>query len=125
MGQGSDRNQIDTGPGDFEQIFVTHVSRRLDECPSIHQLDRCGHIRKTHIVQHDDINAGRKGFPIFQKANAVSNVAWTSMDPPLRETMLVRGDVAGTADMGKAPANAGNGSGRRVLCGNNVVTFMV
>jgi NitT/TauT family transport system substrate-binding protein len=38
-------------------------------------------------------DAGRKGFPIFQKANAVSNVAWTSMDPPLRETMLVRGDI--------------------------------
>ena len=38
-------------------------------------------------------DAGRKAFPIFQKANAVSNVAWTSMDPPLRETMLVRGDI--------------------------------
>jgi NitT/TauT family transport system substrate-binding protein len=38
-------------------------------------------------------DAGRKGFPIFQKANAVSNVTWTSMDPPLRETMLVRGDI--------------------------------
>ncbi|MDT4844313.1 ABC transporter, substrate-binding protein, aliphatic sulfonates family [compost metagenome] len=38
-------------------------------------------------------DAGRKGFPIFQKANGVSNVAWTSMDPPLRETMLVRGDI--------------------------------
>jgi NitT/TauT family transport system substrate-binding protein len=38
-------------------------------------------------------DAGRKAFPIFQKANNVSNVAWTSMDPPLRETMLVRGDI--------------------------------
>ena len=38
-------------------------------------------------------DAGRKGFPIFQKANNVNNVAWTSMDPPLRETMLVRGDI--------------------------------
>jgi NitT/TauT family transport system substrate-binding protein len=38
-------------------------------------------------------DAGRKGFPIFQKANAVSNVTWTSMDTPLRETMLVRGDI--------------------------------
>jgi NitT/TauT family transport system substrate-binding protein len=38
-------------------------------------------------------DAGRKAFPIFEKANGVSNVAWTSMDPPLRETMLVRGDV--------------------------------
>ncbi len=38
-------------------------------------------------------DAGRKAFPIFQKANGVSNVAWTSMDPPLRETMLMRGDI--------------------------------
>ena len=38
-------------------------------------------------------DAGRRAFPIFAKANAVSNVAWTAMDPPLRETMLVRGDV--------------------------------
>ncbi|MEY4979781.1 MAG: hypothetical protein RLZZ352_2051 [Pseudomonadota bacterium] len=38
-------------------------------------------------------DAGRKAFPIFEKANGVSNVAWTSMDPPLRETMLVRGDI--------------------------------
>jgi NitT/TauT family transport system substrate-binding protein len=38
-------------------------------------------------------DAGRKGFPIFQKANDINNVAWTSMDPPLRETMLVRGDI--------------------------------
>ena len=38
-------------------------------------------------------DAGRRAFPIFQKANGISNVAWTAMDPPLRETMLVRGDV--------------------------------
>ncbi len=38
-------------------------------------------------------DAGRRAFPIFAKANAVSNVQWTSMDPPLRETMLARGDV--------------------------------
>jgi NitT/TauT family transport system substrate-binding protein len=38
-------------------------------------------------------DAGRRGFPIFAKANGVSGVQWTSMDPPLRETMLVRGDV--------------------------------
>ncbi len=38
-------------------------------------------------------DAGRKAFPIFQKANGITNVAWTSMDPPLRETMLVRGDI--------------------------------
>jgi NitT/TauT family transport system substrate-binding protein len=38
-------------------------------------------------------DAGRRAFPIFAKANGVTNVAWTAMDPPLRETMLVRGDV--------------------------------
>ena len=38
-------------------------------------------------------DAGRRAFPIFQKANGVGNVTWTAMDPPLRETMLVRGDV--------------------------------
>eukprot|EP01041_Mallomonas_annulata_P019729 gene19729-39187_t len=37
--------------------------------------------------------APSKAFPIFQKANSVSSVAWTSMDPPLRETMLMRGDI--------------------------------
>lgn len=38
-------------------------------------------------------DAGRKAFPIFQKANNVGNVAWTTMEPGLRETMLLRGDV--------------------------------
>lgn len=38
-------------------------------------------------------DAGRKAWPIFAKANKVTNVSWTAMDPPLRETMLVRGDV--------------------------------
>jgi NitT/TauT family transport system substrate-binding protein len=38
-------------------------------------------------------DAGRKAWPIFAKANSIGSVAWTAMDPPLRETMLVRGDV--------------------------------
>ena len=38
-------------------------------------------------------DAGRKAWPIFAKANGIGNVNWTAMDPPLRETMLVRGDV--------------------------------
>jgi NitT/TauT family transport system substrate-binding protein len=38
-------------------------------------------------------DAGRKAWPVFAKANNISNVTWTAMDPPLRETMLVRGDV--------------------------------
>ncbi len=60
-------------------------------------------LKKSGITKPADLNgkklgapvfdAGRKGFPIFQKANNVTNVTWTSMDPPLRETMLVRGDI--------------------------------
>ncbi|MDD0838326.1 ABC transporter substrate-binding protein [Curvibacter sp. HBC61] len=38
-------------------------------------------------------DAGRRAFPIFAKANQVGSVQWTAMDPPLRETMLVRGDI--------------------------------
>ncbi|MEX8193836.1 ABC transporter substrate-binding protein [Comamonas guangdongensis] len=38
-------------------------------------------------------DAGRRGFPLFAKANQVGDVQWTTMDPPLRETMLVRGDI--------------------------------
>ena len=38
-------------------------------------------------------DAGRRAFPIFAKANSIGSVTWTAMDPPLRETMLVRGDV--------------------------------
>jgi NitT/TauT family transport system substrate-binding protein len=38
-------------------------------------------------------DAGRRAFPIFQKANSIGAVNWVSMDPPLRETMLARGDV--------------------------------
>ena len=60
-------------------------------------------LKKSGITKPADLNgkklgapvfdAGRKGFPIFQKANQVNNVTWTSMDPALRETMLVRGDI--------------------------------
>ncbi len=40
-------------------------------------------------------DAGRKAFPVFAAANSVdpAKVQWVSMDPPLRETMLARGDV--------------------------------
>jgi NitT/TauT family transport system substrate-binding protein len=60
-------------------------------------------LKKNGINKPADLNgkklgapvfdAGRRGFPIFAKANGIGNVAWTSMDPPLRETMLVRGDI--------------------------------
>ena len=38
-------------------------------------------------------DGGRKAFPIFAKANGISNVNWITMDVPLKETMLVRGDL--------------------------------
>lgn len=38
-------------------------------------------------------DAGRRAFPLFAQANAINGVEWTTMDPPLRETMLIRGDV--------------------------------
>jgi NitT/TauT family transport system substrate-binding protein len=60
-------------------------------------------LKKSGIKTPADLNgkklgapvfdAGRRAFPIFAKANNLSGVQWTSMDPPLRETMLVRGDV--------------------------------
>lgn len=62
-------------------------------------------LKKSGIAKPSDLNgkklgapvfdAGRKAFPIFVKANGLNDksITWTSMDPPLRETMLARGDV--------------------------------
>jgi len=60
-------------------------------------------LKKNNIKTPADLNgkklgapvfdAGRRGFPIFAKANGIGSVQWTSMDPPLRETMLARGDI--------------------------------
>ncbi|HPU51817.1 MAG TPA: ABC transporter substrate-binding protein [Burkholderiaceae bacterium] len=62
-------------------------------------------LKKSHIKLPADLvgkklgapvfDAGRKAFPIFAKANGidVTKVNWVSMDPPLRETMLAKGDV--------------------------------
>ncbi len=60
-------------------------------------------LKKSGITKPSDLNgkkvgapvfdAGRRAFPIFAKANGVASVVWTTMDPPLRETMLARGDV--------------------------------
>lgn len=60
-------------------------------------------LKKSGIKTPADLNgkkmgapvfdAGRRAFPIFQKANNVTGATWVSMDPPLRETMLARGEV--------------------------------
>ena len=60
-------------------------------------------LKKSGIRSPADLNnkkfgapvfdAGRRAFPIFAKANNITGVQWTAMDPTLRETMLVRGDI--------------------------------
>lgn len=60
-------------------------------------------LKKNGIAKLSDLNgkklgapgfdAGRRAFPILARANGLAAPNWTSMDPPLRETMLVRGDI--------------------------------
>ena len=60
-------------------------------------------LRKSGIAKPADLagkklgapvfDAGRRAFPIFAKANNIGAVTWTAMDPTLRETMLLRGDI--------------------------------
>ncbi len=60
-------------------------------------------LKKSGIKAPGDLNgkkvgapvfdAGRRGFPIFAKANSVGAITWVTMDPPLRETMLAKGEV--------------------------------
>jgi NitT/TauT family transport system substrate-binding protein len=60
-------------------------------------------LKKSGISKPADLNgkklgapvfdAGRKAFPIFTRANSLGAVTWVTMDPPLRETMLARGEV--------------------------------
>lgn len=64
---------------------------------SVMALKKSGITRPAHLTGKKlgapVFDAGRRTFPIFQKANALGGVHWTTMDPPLRETMLARGDV--------------------------------
>ena len=60
-------------------------------------------LKKSGITKASDLtgkkmgapifDAGRRTFPLFAQANGVGAVQWSTMDPPLRETMLVRGDL--------------------------------
>ncbi len=62
-------------------------------------------MKKSGITKPSDLNgkklgapvfdAGRKAFPMFIKANNLdsSKITWTAMEPALRETMLVQGQV--------------------------------
>jgi NitT/TauT family transport system substrate-binding protein len=62
-------------------------------------------LRRTGITKPKDLegrkigapafDGGRKAFPVLARANNIdlTKINWTTMDPPLRETMLVRGEV--------------------------------
>ena len=60
-------------------------------------------LKKSGITKPSDLtgkklgapvfDAGRRAFPVFAKANNIGAVNWTTMDPALRETMLMRGDI--------------------------------
>src|SRR5690606_38375083 len=60
-------------------------------------------LKKSGITKPSDLSgkklgapvfdAGRKAFPIFEKANNITGATWIAMDPPLRETMLANGQV--------------------------------
>ena len=50
-------------------------------------------LKKSGITKASDLTGKKMGAPIFAQANGVGTVQWTTMDPPLRETMLVRGDL--------------------------------
>lgn len=60
-------------------------------------------LKKSNITKPTDLegkklgapsfDAGRRTFPVFGAETKVHNVSWITMEPALRETMLVRGDV--------------------------------
>ena len=60
-------------------------------------------LKKSGITKASDLtgkkmgapifDAGRRTFPLFAQANGVGDVQWSTMEPQLRETMLVRGDL--------------------------------
>ncbi len=65
---------------------------------AIYTLKKSGITRPADLVGKrlggPQFDAVRRAFPIFAKANNLTGaMAWTTMDPSLRETMLVRGDV--------------------------------
>ena len=60
-------------------------------------------LKKSGINRPADLNgrklgapgfdAGRRAFPLFARANQLSGVQWTTMEPPQREAQLLRGEV--------------------------------
>ena len=84
-----------TAPNKPVAVFMVY-----DDTPAaVFSLKKTG-IKKPADLQGKKMgapvfDAGRRAFPIFAKANKLdqSKIAWTAMDAPLRETMLVKGDV--------------------------------
>ncbi len=84
-----------TAPNKPVAVFMVY-----DETPAAVFSLKKSNIKKPADLQGKKMgapvfDAGRRAFPIFVKANKLDSgkIAWTAMDPPLRETMLVRGDV--------------------------------
>ena len=77
----------------LEQGLTTKTSIRVQVQRGIITLHAQPDGQVTVDMGAPVFDAGRRGFPLFAKANKVGDVQWTTMDPPLRETMLVRGDV--------------------------------
>ncbi len=84
-----------TAPNKPVAVFMVY-----DETPAAVFSLKKSNIKKPADLQGKKMgapvfDAGRRAFPIFVKANQLDSgkIAWTAMDPPLRETMLVRGDV--------------------------------
>ncbi len=84
-----------TAPNKPVAVFMVY-----DETPAAVFSLKKSNIKKPADLQGKKMgapvfDAGRRAFPIFVKANKLDSgkIAWTTMDPPLRETMLVKGDV--------------------------------
>ncbi|MEO6565498.1 MAG: ABC transporter substrate-binding protein [Casimicrobiaceae bacterium] len=84
-----------TAPNKPVAVFMVY-----DETPAAVFSLKKSNIKKPSDLQGKKMgapvfDAGRRAFPIFVKANKLDSgkIAWTAMDPPLRETMLVKGDV--------------------------------
>jgi NitT/TauT family transport system substrate-binding protein len=79
----------------MQAVFMTYS----DTAATVFALKKSGIAKpadlKGKTMGAPVFDAGRKAFPIFAKANGLDAAAfkWQSMDPPLRETMLARGEV--------------------------------
>jgi NitT/TauT family transport system substrate-binding protein len=87
----------DNPAGRMQAVYMLY-----DETPAaVFVLKRSGITKPSDLLGKTMgapiFDAGRKTFPLFAKANKLdpNGIKWQSMDAPLRETMLARGQVDG------------------------------